>query len=105
MKKINAFKMLSKESANKIYTRLNVLIEDLNALGLTQMSPSDVVRKILSVLPVAKYGHIVTMLHQSDLSITTPSEVLGKINAHEMYMHHSERWLIIFKEERFGFQG
>jgi hypothetical protein len=87
MKKINAFEMLPKESANEMYTRLNVLVEDLNTLGLTQMSPSDVARKILSVLPIEKYGHIVTMLHQSDLSTATPTQVLGKINAHEMYMH------------------
>jgi hypothetical protein len=44
------------------------------------------VRKILSVLPIDKYGHIVTMLHQMDLSITTPTQILGKINAHEMYI-------------------
>jgi hypothetical protein len=45
------------------------------------------VSKILSVLPIDKYGHIVIVLHQMDLSITTPTEILGKINAHEMYMH------------------
>jgi hypothetical protein len=72
LKKINSFEMLSKESVNNMYTRLNVLVEDLNALGLTQMSQSDVVRRILSVLPVEKYGHIVTVLYQSDLSTATP---------------------------------
>jgi hypothetical protein len=41
----------------------------------------------LSVLPVEKYGHIVTVLHHSDLSTATPTQVLGKINAHDMYMH------------------
>jgi hypothetical protein len=51
------------------------------------MSPSDVARRILSVLLVEKYGHIVTVLHQSDLSTATLTQVLGKINAHEMYMH------------------
>ena len=51
------------------------------------MQSSDVVRKILSVLPIDKYGHIVTMLHQGDLSTATPTQILGKINAHEMYMH------------------
>jgi hypothetical protein len=45
MKKINSFEMLPKESANDMYTRLNVLVEDLNVLGLTQMSPSDVASK------------------------------------------------------------
>jgi hypothetical protein len=79
--------MLPKESANDMYTPLNVLVEDLNALGLTKMSPSDVTRRILSVLPIEKYGYIVTVLHQSDLSTATPTQVLGKINAHEMYMH------------------
>jgi hypothetical protein len=32
LKKINFFEMLPKESANDIYTRLNVLVEDLNVL-------------------------------------------------------------------------
>jgi hypothetical protein len=84
LKKIDSFEMLPKESANDMYTRLNVLVEDLNALRLTQMSPSDVARRILSVLPVEKYGHIITILHQSDLSTATPTQVLGKINAHEV---------------------
>ena len=79
--------MLPKECANEIYSRLNVLVEEVNGLGLTQMQPSDVVRKILSVLPIDKYGHIVTVLHQGDLSTATPTQILGKINAHEMYMH------------------
>jgi hypothetical protein len=60
-------------------------------LGLTQFSQLDVVRKILSVLPIDKYGHIVTMRHQMDLSIATPTQILGKINAHEMYMHINDK--------------
>ena len=87
IKKLNSFEMLLKECANEMYSRLNVLVEEDNGLGLTQMSPSDVVRKILSVLPIEKYGHIVTVLHQGDLSTATPTQILEKINAHEMYMH------------------
>ena len=79
--------MLPKECANEMYSRLNVLVEEVNGLGLTQMQPSDVVRKILSVLPINKYGHTVTVLHQGDLSTATPTQILRKINAHEMYMH------------------
>ena len=45
IRKLNSFEMLPKESANKIYSRLNVLVEEVNRLGLTQMQPSDVVRK------------------------------------------------------------
>ena len=87
MKKLNSFEMLPKESANEMYSRLNVLIEEVNELGLTQMQPSDVVRKILSVLLIDKYGHIMAVLHQGDLFTTTLTQILGKINAHEIYMH------------------
>jgi hypothetical protein len=87
MKKLNSFEMLPNKSANKMYSRLNVLIEEVNGLRLTQMQPSDVVRKILSVFPIDKYGHIVMVLHQGDLFTATPTQILGKINAHEMYMH------------------
>jgi hypothetical protein len=44
-----------------MYSLLNILVEEVNGLGLTQISQSDVVRKILNVLPIDKYGHIVTV--------------------------------------------
>ena len=100
MKKLNSFKMLPKESANEMYLRLNVLIEEVNGFELTQMQPFGVVRKILSVLPIDKYGHIVTVLHQGDLSTATPTQILEKINA-----HHTTRWLFFHQEERLGIQG
>ena len=39
MKKLNSFEKLPKESANEMYSRLNVLVEEVNGLGLTQMQP------------------------------------------------------------------
>ena len=56
MKKLNSFEMLPKECANEMYSRFNILV-----------------RKILSVLPIDKYGHIVTVLHQGDLSSAIPT--------------------------------
>jgi hypothetical protein len=91
MRKLNYFEMLANENANAMYSCLNILVEEVNGLGLTQISQPDVVRKILSVLPIDKYGHIVTVLHQMDLSVTTPTQILGKINAHEMYMHINDK--------------
>ena len=67
MKKLNSFEMLPKESANEMYSCLNVLVEEVNGLRLTQIQPSDVVRKILSVIPINKYGYIVTVLHQGEM--------------------------------------
>ena len=51
IKKLNSFEILPKESANEIYSRLNVLVEKVNGLGLTQMQPSDVVKKDLECPP------------------------------------------------------
>ena len=42
------------------------------------MTLLDVVNKIISVLPIDKYGHIVTVLHQVDLSTTTPTKYWGR---------------------------
>jgi hypothetical protein len=83
MRKLNSFEML----ANDMYSWLNILVEEVNGLGLTQISQPDVVRKILSVLPIEKHGHIVIVPHQMDLSTATPTQILGKINAHKLYMH------------------
>jgi hypothetical protein len=91
MRKLNFFEMLANENANDMYSRLNILAEEVNGLGLTQISQPDVVRKILSVLLIEKYGHIVTVLHQMDLSTATPTQILGKINAYEMYMHINDK--------------
>jgi hypothetical protein len=63
----------------------------VNGLGLTHISQLGVVRKILSVLLIKKYGHIVIVLHQMHLSTTTPTQILGKINAHEIYMHINDK--------------
>jgi len=87
MNKPNTFEMLLKGNTNEMYSCLNVVVEELSGLGLNQMSPADVARKILCVLPIEKYGHIVSVFNQGDLSTTTPTSILGKINAHEMYMH------------------
>jgi hypothetical protein len=31
-------------------------------------------------LPIDKYGHIITILHQVDLSAIMPTQIFGKIN-------------------------
>ena len=42
MKKLNSVEMLPSESANEMYLCLNVLVEEVNGLGLIQIQPSDV---------------------------------------------------------------
>jgi hypothetical protein len=49
MIKLNFFEMLANENANDMNLRLNILVEEVNVLRLTQISQPDIVRKILSV--------------------------------------------------------
>lgn len=70
MKKLKSFEMFPHENANSMYSHLNVLLEEINGLGLTQLTQSNVVRKNLNILQIDKYGHIFTVLHPIDLSTT-----------------------------------
>jgi hypothetical protein len=38
MRKLNSFEMLANENANDMCSRLNILVEEVNDLGLTQIS-------------------------------------------------------------------
>jgi hypothetical protein len=68
-----------------MYSCLNLIINELNSIGLTKLSDADIVRKIISVLPQEKYASIITILHNlEDLSNMTPAIVIGKIVAFEM---------------------
>ena len=40
MKKLNSFEMLLKESVNEMYSRLNVLVEEVNGLDSHKCNPS-----------------------------------------------------------------
>ena len=68
-----------------MYSRLNLIINELHSIGLTKLDDADIVRKIISVLPQKKYVSIITILHNmEDLSTMTPGIVIGKIVAFEM---------------------
>ena len=92
MDKINAFQMLPHEIANQMFSRLNVLVEQLNDLSISKMKDIKIIRKILGALPKEKYADIVTYFHQKNLEKYKISQILGKISGHEMYMgvNHDE---------------
>jgi hypothetical protein len=83
----DAFTMLPNELANDMYSQLNIIVNELNGLGLTMLEDGDVTRKILQVLPRDKYKDIITVLHNSgDLSNMTPIKCIGKLTAFELTM-------------------
>jgi hypothetical protein len=68
-----------------MYSRLNLVINELNSIGINKLGDVDIVRKIISLLPQQRYGSIITIIHNlEDLRQMTPAIVIGKIAAFEM---------------------
>jgi hypothetical protein len=77
--------MKNNELVRDMYSRLNLIINELNSIGINKLGDADIVRKIISLLPQQRYKSIITILHNmEDLSTTTPTIVIGKITTFEM---------------------
>jgi hypothetical protein len=81
----NSFTMKDNELVRDMYSRLNLIVNELNSIGINKLGDADIVRKIISLLPQQRYGSIITILHNmEDLSTMTLTIVIGKIAAFEM---------------------
>jgi hypothetical protein len=58
-----------------MYYCLNLVINELNSIGINKLGNADTMRKIISLLPQQRYGSIITILHNlEDLSQMTPND-------------------------------
>jgi hypothetical protein len=81
----NFFAMKDNELVRDMYSHLNLIINEINSIGINKLGDADIMRKIISLLPQQRYGRIITILHNmEDLSTMTPTIVIGKIAAFEM---------------------
>src|SRR5881394_2677539 len=62
IKKFNTFVMNHSERVNDMYSRVNVLVEEIKALNVKKIMDEDVVRKIISILPRSEYQVTSTLL-------------------------------------------
>ena len=89
------------ELVRDMYSRLNLIINELHSIGLTKLDDVDIMRKIISVLPQKKYTSIITILHNmEDLSTMTLAIVIGKIVAFENVTQDGSRRSIFIKQKR-----
>jgi hypothetical protein len=51
--------MKENELVRDMYSRLNLIINELNSIGINKLGDADIVRKIISLLPQQKYGSII----------------------------------------------
>ena len=69
-----------------MYSRLNVLVEDINALEISPLSSSDVIRKILHSLHKPKYNIVTSLLYEKKIDTLEVGDVVGRIRSHEMFL-------------------
>ena len=72
--------MIENELVKDMYSCLNLVVNELNSIGLNKLGDLDIVRKTISVLPQKKYTSIITILRNlDDLSNMTLAMVIGKV--------------------------
>jgi hypothetical protein len=83
---LNEFKMNDDEGVEQLYSKMGVLIQNINALDVANLTEQEIIRKIFQMLPKPKYNIITTLLFEKDFSTLTITEVMNKIHSHEMFM-------------------
>jgi DNA replication protein DnaC len=72
--------MKENELVRDMYSCLNLVINELNYIGINKLGDADIVRKTISLLPQQRYGSIITILHNlEDLSQMTPTIGLERL--------------------------
>jgi hypothetical protein len=100
----DSFEMLPNELIKDVYSRLNLIVNELNAIGLTKVSNADVLMKTVFVLPTKKYGSIIAILHNMDsLSIMTPILAIRKIVAFEMAKNMGQEEATLSRQQSIAF--
>ena len=87
--KFASFKMKEDESVPEMFHRLQVLVNDLKALG-EEVKDKDFSHKFLRCLP-SRFGTLVTILVRSGLDTMTPNQVLGDIMTDDTYRDDDEK--------------
>jgi hypothetical protein len=81
----NSFAMKDNELVRDMYSHLNLIINELNSIGINKIGDANIVRNIISLLLQQRYGSIITILHNmEDFSTMTLTIVIRKIAAFEM---------------------
>ena len=88
-KKFASFKMKKDESVPDMFHWMEVLVNDLKALG-EKVKDKDFSHKFLRYLP-SRFGTLVTILVRSGLDTMTPNQVLRDIMTDDTYRDDDEK--------------
>jgi hypothetical protein len=74
-----------------MYSRLNVLVNEINALGVKDITDLNINRKILQSLRKPDYDLVKAIIYEKKLEELKPSHILSKITAHELPLMPCQR--------------
>jgi hypothetical protein len=80
----NSFKQLANENVESMYSCLNVLVNEINALGVKNITDLNINRKILQSLRKPDYDLVKAIIYEKKLEELKTSHILSKIMAHEL---------------------
>jgi hypothetical protein len=86
LEEFNSFKQLANENAEAMYLRLNVLVNEINALCVKDIMDLNINRKILQSLWKPDYVLVKAIIYEKKLEDLKPSHILSKIMAHELQL-------------------
>jgi hypothetical protein len=84
LEEFNSFKQLANENVEAMYSRLNVLVNEINALSVKNITDLNINRKILQSLRKPDYDLVKEIIYEKKLEDLKPSHILSKIMAHEL---------------------
>jgi hypothetical protein len=79
--KYDKFKIFPNECYNDIFSRLNLIVKELNSLNISNLDKWMINRKILMFLPNLKYNIINYMLQKEDLEDIKKGNIFGPVRA------------------------
>jgi hypothetical protein len=84
LEEFNSCRQLANENAEYMYSRLNVLVNEINALGVKNITDVNINRKILQSIRNPDYDLVKAIIYENKLETLKPSHILNKIMAHEL---------------------
>jgi hypothetical protein len=84
LEEFDSFKQLANKNVESMYSRLNVLVNEINALGVKNITDLNINHKILQSLWKPDYDLVKAIIYEKKLEEFKPSHILSKIMAHEL---------------------
>jgi hypothetical protein len=84
LEEFSSFTQLANENAESMYSRQNVLVNEINALGVKDIRDLNINLKILQSLRKPDYDLVKAIIYEKKLKDLKPSHILSKSMAHEL---------------------